>query len=947
MRSIKILLIIFLLCILIAIGIVVYEIREEISESESETSSEAYDSTANTIIKPSTSAQKNPDPSTQQNQNQTTAIVAPGVVTINPRSYMVNKPSNDNMAPTALTTSKVGVSNRCTVDSTSSLGNVSTKENQGNIHDLDSKKSKEQTQSTQSSVNLEKDDLAKKAAAPTKSTASGSRLYPRLEDDINDERVSIDSSPKYTESTTVYAHKPTQLSAEPVTSHAALDLDGQQTTSLSRGIDAVSSITKEKEKEEQKDSRSSPELKQENGLKQTARINEEEEEEEEEKHLESNTSSFDIIDPVNESMPINTEGVIAAITPPAADQRSNSTSAIPVKEEKSNASSFDIIDSNDESRSIEEIKAVSTITPPAAGQSSGSTPAILVEEEVKNEEHLEGIEKSFEMIGSNLDGDTAEEKELVSMLNAIAKLNPDLPKVNYSNDTEIINAIIKNKDVVVIKKQDDFDINKSFLQITLWEVLNGVANGETSHKYSSMRTTRITFIISYPKELQQNPIIEHALLRYYGNLPISTSSLTLEGFEFAANASIFNKYGIFDKISTLILAETRICSSTLAQLGECSDIIRLNICKNTVIDFDSKLDLGSSKIFIVEIDGIDRKYIDPLLIGLDAMNGMSEISISNIDFMSTSTLNSLKFSKVFEFTLKNIVFDGSPDFSFLRKMDCLFTLTMNNIFYSYTNEFKIEDLDRIKQNPEEYLRITAEPEDSSAQKQIELNKSDDIVKKNKAVGGSISPKLVNVDSKLYNDLGLCKLKSKEGNNSCYMNIQLAPKSLDGTMPTKFRFSLVKTRINVCLYSDDSEIQDVIDCLKCIDFPFTLETVIDEIKLNSSLMASNNSEIMEMISDRLFKYAEHNKIKKITVFSIFTSTPMDMYRVVMFNSKMPTLEEMTLSNIKLTPTKASAQNDDEKKALKSYCTFIEKDSSYKELHIVKNGNIMKIEQKPKK
>ncbi|KAI5145918.1 hypothetical protein NEPAR07_1956, partial [Nematocida parisii] len=462
--------------------------------------------------------------------------------------------------------------------------------------------------------------------------------------------------------------------------------------------------------------------------------------------------------------------------------------------------------------------------------------------------------------------------------------------------------------------------------------------------------TETTVIISYPKEVQQNPIIEHALLRYYGNPSISMYSLTLEGFEFAANASIFNKYSIFDKIITLILAETRICSSTLAQLGERPDIIRLNICKNTVIDFDSKLDLGTSKIFIVEIDGIDGKCIDPLLIGLDAMNGMSEISISNIDFMSTSSLNNItKLSEVFKFVLQNIVFEGSPDFSFLRKMDKLSILTMNNIFYSYTNEFKIEDLDRIKQNPEEYLRITAEPEDSSAQKQIELNKSDDIVRKNKALGESISPKLVNVDSKLYNDLGLCKLKSKEDNNLYnIMNIQLAPKSLDGKqMPTKFRFSLLRTRINVWLSSGDSEIQDVIDYLKCIDFPFTWETTIKEINLINRFMISNDCGMMETISDRLFKYAEHNKIKKITVSSIFPSTPMDMYRVVMFNSKMPTLKEMTLSKIKLTPTKTSAQNDDEKKALESYCTFIEKDSSYKELHFVKNGNIMKIEQKPKK
>ncbi|EIJ88166.1 hypothetical protein NEQG_01610, partial [Nematocida parisii ERTm3] len=484
--------------------------------------------------------------------------------------------------------------------------------------------------------------------------------------------------------------------------------------------------------------------------------------------------------------------------------------------------------------------------------------------------------------------------------------------------------------------------------ISLLKVLSSIAENNTLQNYLDANCLFLTNFIFYPEQIPKSPIITHALLSYCDATHAGMSSLSLDGFEFLQNASVFNKYKVFYNIDLLILSRSRIYSSTLAQLNNNACLNFIKICKNTVIDFDSKLDLSSSKIFSVEIDGIDRKYIDPLLTGLLSFDILIDITISNINFMSTSSLNNItKLSKIDKFTLQNIVFEGSPDFSFLRKMDKLSDLTMNNIFYSYTNEFKIEDLDRIKQNPEEYLRITAEPEDSSAQKQTVLNKSDDIVRKNKAVGESISPKLVNVDSKLYNDLGLCKLKPKESNNSCYMNIQLAPKSLDGKpMSTKFRFSLEKESINVSLFSGDTPIQDVIDCLKCIDFPFTRETTIDEIIFTSYCMLFSDSEIMETISDRLFKYAEHNRIKKIKVSSRLTPTPMDMYRVVMFNSKMPTLEEMTLSKIKLTPTKTSAQNDDEKNALESYCTFIEKDSSYTELHFVKDGDIMKIEQKPR-
>ncbi|KAI5125890.1 hypothetical protein NEPAR04_0232, partial [Nematocida parisii] len=849
MRRIKILLIIFLLCILIAIGIVVYKIIKEISESE--TSSEVFNSTESDIIDSSTSAQSIYHSSTQQNKNQDTPIVAPAAVAINPRPSVDNKPSNDNMAPTALTTSKVGVSNRCTVDSTSSLGDVSTTENQGSIHNLNTKKLEEQTQSIQSPVNVGLDYLAKNATVSTDFTASRSRLYPRLEDDINDERVSIDPSPKYTKFTTVYAHKLPQLSTESGASHAALDLDDQQTTSLSRGIDAVSSITKEKEKEEQKEKEEEKEKKE---------IKKEEEKEEKKMHLESNLSSFKTINSNDKSRSIKKVEAVSTITPPAADPNYDFTLTIPVEEEnnlESTEKSLEAINPNKEG-------AIFSITSPAAGQSSGSTATIPV----KEENNLKTKEELFETIDSSLDSATAEEKELVGMLNDIAKSNPALPRVNYSKDKEIINAIIKNKDVVVVEMYFNalWFTPKKLFGITLWKVLNNIVK-EDKKQLELYKNSLITNVaISYPKELQHFLIITHALLGYYKNTRSSMNCLTLNGFNFSEKVHVFSKYDIFNHVKTLTLSRTHIFASTLSQLIKNSRIYTLNIYNNTVIDFDSKLDLSSSCILTVEIDGIDGKCIDPLLTGLAKASRMSRMSITNIGFMSASALKNLaELSDVDELTLQNIVFEGSPDFTFLKKMDCLFTLTMNNIFYSYTNEFKIEDLDKIKHNPEEYLRITAEPEDSSAQKQTEVDKSDDIVRKNKALGESISSNLmINIDGKLYNDLGLCKFKSKNNNLSNYISLQLVSSSLNTKAEQdSFTFILKKTKLEVFINIGKEKFKEGIDYLKCIEFPFTRETVIDEIKLNSSLMASNNSEIMEMISDRLFKYAEHNKIKKIT------------------------------------------------------------------------------------
>ncbi|KAI5166123.1 hypothetical protein NEIRO03_0915 [Nematocida sp. AWRm78] len=602
-----------------------------------------------------------------------------------------------------------------------------------------------------------------------------------------------------------------------------------------------------------------------------------------------------------------------------------------------------------ESEPIDKIGSVSTTTLPIKNQNSGFTTAISAEE-VKKEEHLETKEESFEMIDSNPNGTTADEKELIRMLNDIAKLNPGVPKVNYTKDKEIINAIIKNKDVVVIKRQNAFSISKIHLKVTLWEVLNSAAQGKIETLELDTNRTIEEVIISYPNELQQNPIIAHALLGHYENPMESMLYLTLNGFNFPVNASIFNKYDVFDGINTLILAETHICSSTLSQLGKRPNIKKLNICKNTVVDFDSKLDASLLELSEIVIDKIDGKCIDPLLTGLLSFDILTDITISNINFMSTSALNNItKLSKVDNFTLRNIVFDGSPDFSFLKKMDKLSSLTMHNIFYSYTDEFKIEDLDKIKQ-ASEHLRIAVGPEDSYIQKQAEVADLNDTIRKNKSVGECISPVDIHVDSKLYNDLGLYKLQSKDY-KPYKISIQLAARSLSiKSVAAQIHFHLTKAK--ACIESfvnlGDAEIQDVLNYLKYIDFPFTQETTINEIEFTSFIWtpSNNNASLMQVIYDRMCKYADKNEIKKLMFFSTRVFIPIDMYKIVMFNNKMPTLKEMTLSGFELIPTKTPAQNEDERNALDSYYAFIKEDSFTRKFHFVKDGNIMKIEQKPK-
>ncbi|EIJ87485.1 hypothetical protein NEPAR06_0069 [Nematocida parisii] len=350
---------------------------------------------------------------------------------------------------------------------------------------------------------------------------------------------------------------------------------------------------------------------------------------------------------------------------------------------------------------------------------------------------------------------TAEETELLEALKNISRKNKLLPKItNYSN-VMIINETLKYKNTVVIKstKHSGTIENK-----TLWEVIHAYNNEEFIDIYSEQINPIVDISLLYPTPMLAIPVIKHTLLAYCTPQKICNIALSLDGFNFEPNEHIVDEYDVFFSARKLVISKSSICINELNLLSAFYGITDLSFVVVTILSSDIKMDLClPEKLEKLKICGIKREHVNFLLCGINSCHGLKEIEVSYIDFMDTAGLNSIEpLNRITSFTLKNIVFSGSPDFEFLKKMQALQELTMSSIFYSYTEQFKVENLDKIKQTPM-YLNPMPSPECLPNSGAKEVFYDIDIVERNKTVGEHISPINIRVDSRLYKDLGLKKI----------------------------------------------------------------------------------------------------------------------------------------------------------------------------------------------
>ncbi|KAI5131423.1 hypothetical protein NEPAR04_2454 [Nematocida parisii] len=536
-----------------------------------------------------------------------------------------------------------------------------------------------------------------------------------------------------------------------------------------------------------------------------------------------------------------------------------------------------------------------------------------------------------------------EEIELLGILESIFRKNKHLFKTSHYNDKKAINEIIKYKNEIVVKlTRATGELEKK----TLWEVLHACGK-EFSIDIDNVHSNDIkNIILLYPMRMLSISSIKYAILTYYNPREMSNICLSLEKFIFGPNESVFNQYAIFFSAKKLMLDNLVVYTDTLNVLDDFNNLKELSFYMGSILSSNAELELCLPKnLEKLKLCCVDKKKVTWILSGVNSCHSLKEIDISDIDFIDTEGLNSMaNLENITTFTLNNIVISGYPDFAFLKKMQALQKLIMDRIFYSYKDDFDLTDVHEIKKNIE-YLNPISLPDYSPVLGQIEPVQYADVIKNNKTVGDYISPTNVYINSKLYNDLGLCKVIPKKG-HACTMCILFTEKvDYVWIYSIKFMFSINSkhTCLNINAKSAALAKPILLNYIRCIDFPFSAINTIDEMYFVNSLKEFSESTIISMFYDQILKYTKHNKIRRLQLVSLVQPVTVDITQIVMFNTNMPDLEEIYFSNIAFTKAKNNPKTADEEHALESYAAYITRsnDSANFKCKLIKNGNNFKI------
>ncbi|KAI5166984.1 hypothetical protein NEIRO03_1547 [Nematocida sp. AWRm78] len=508
-----------------------------------------------------------------------------------------------------------------------------------------------------------------------------------------------------------------------------------------------------------------------------------------------------------------------------------------------------------------------------------------------------------------------ETKEVIGVLNKIIKKSLEGHELNQSfiNETSI-NAVIKHKTTVVI---ENISVSGDIETKTLWDVLmECIAETRTD---KNDRRHIATSIASYPKRLKSAPIIIHAILAHYDSYQVPVSRLIICEFDVQLNENAFSDYRIFFSIEKLVLRRTLISFDALNILNECTLLKSFSVYMGAFIKSDANLNLLlPMNLEELNLHNISSYYANLILSGAAFCQVLREISISSIDFMSTNGLNGLKhINNVSTFSLKDIVFGVCPDFSFIKRMSALKELNMSKIFYSYTNEFKPKDIYEIKETLR-YLSIDAALVDSYG---LEEN---NIVEENRTIGMHISPTTIRVDAKLYIDLGLNKMLPTI--NQVYTICIIFVKEVDCLLidPVELEFSIDSTLyyLDISAKTATFASQTLLRQIQQIEPPFLRMQSIQHIYLMSFLKELSQNSIISVLSDHILSYAQNNKIKTLHISTPLTQLTMDIYRIIMFNNRMPDLKEVCLFNVLFIPTSTTPRNKNQERALRDYSTLIQ-------------------------
>ncbi|KAI5168282.1 hypothetical protein NEIRO03_2552, partial [Nematocida sp. AWRm78] len=486
-----------------------------------------------------------------------------------------------------------------------------------------------------------------------------------------------------------------------------------------------------------------------------------------------------------------------------------------------------------------------------------------------------------------------EDKEIIGLLYKIAQKYSYLLEHMKALDSIMVNKIIINKDEVVVEYIRDTNRRDTK---TLSDVLHACSKGITIDECRGDEDTTMSLYISQPVLTQTISLINHLLFIYCSSSREGVACLSLSGFKFGPTEDLFIEYTIFSLIEGLSLSSTSIYSSGLNMLCVYSNIRKLSFCEGTSVKFNYALDLSFQNLERLELSDIHRYYVDWVLSGTKSCSTLKEIEISNINCMETRMLNKLgNLDKITSFSLRNVVFNGAPNFGFLKHMRELQTLRMENIFYSYTEQLKLKELSEVK-NTTRYLNPDTVPKTHSTLGQAgkEAVTTLLVAEENRKVGGCISPTTVYVDSKLYKDLGLYEIKPRK-EEEYTISISFAQEVIEqiviNSIVVEFILTSAQTHLEITCNPITHAMQTTLEYIKCIDFPFLAQDTIKDITLVNWIKEPSKDSVCSVFSDQIFRYASYSAVRSIYIISPSTPLTMDVCRIAVFTSSMPDLKEI--------------------------------------------------------
>ncbi|KAI5131086.1 hypothetical protein NEPAR04_2356 [Nematocida parisii] len=245
-----------------------------------------------------------------------------------------------------------------------------------------------------------------------------------------------------------------------------------------------------------------------------------------------------------------------------------------------------------------------------------------------------------------------------------------------------------------------------------------------------------------------------------------------------------------------------------------------------------------------------------------------------------------------------------------------------------------------------YLNPTIDLDNSPVQKEEEDVLSKSIIEENKTVGAHISSNIVRIDSKLYNDLGICKINPKKKSEYTIAIIfaeKLSEHNWLNSVEIEFCLDdTMQNHLNIRANSIIVVKSAILKYIESIAFPFLQIKTIKEISLTNLFKAPYESNMIDVVFSQIFTYTKHNNIKKLHLLSLIYTLHIDTYMIITIGNSMLDLNEIYLVNVLFDPTNTKPKNSDEKHALNSYAAQIQTTYSFMfKCRLIRNGSTFEI------